>query len=62
MSITSSTNKPPFVIFQVLYQERSVAKQAYIHVLYNFKTEESTFYSEDSLSSACTFSAMLCYY
>ena len=62
MSITSLTNKPPFVIFQVLYQERSVVKQAYIHVLYNFKKEESKFYSEDSLSSTCIFSAMLCYY
>ena len=34
MSITSSTYKPHFIIFQVLYKERSVVREAYIHIIY----------------------------
>ena len=34
MSITSSTYKPHFIIFQVLHKERNVVREAYIHIIY----------------------------
>ena len=61
MSITSSTYKPLFIIFHVLYKKRSVVREAYIHTLYDLR-QDSKFYSEDSLSSIFIFFAMLCYY
>ena len=39
MSIASSTFKPRFTIFQVLYKKRSVVSEAYIHILYDLKED-----------------------
>ena len=39
MSITSSTYKPLFTIFRVLYKKRSVVREAYIHILYDLKED-----------------------
>ena len=39
MSITSSTYKPLFIIFQVLCKKTSVVKEAYIHILYDLKED-----------------------
>ena len=43
MSITKSTYKPLFIIFQVLYKERSVVRKAYIDILYDSRQRRVNF-------------------
>ena len=39
MPITSSTYKPFFIIFQVLYKKSSMLREAYLHILYDLKED-----------------------
>ena len=43
MSITKSTYKPLFIIFQVLHKERSVVRKAYIDILYDSRQRRVNF-------------------
>ena len=43
MSITSSTYKPLFIIFQFLYKERSVVRESYIHILHDSRQRRVNF-------------------
>ena len=43
MSIISSTYKPLFNVFQVLYKERSVVREAYIDILYDSRQRRVNF-------------------
>ena len=39
MSMTNSTYKPLFTIFQVLYKKESVVREAHIHILDDLKED-----------------------
>ena len=56
MSIISSTYKPLFNVFQVLYKERSVVREAYIDILYDSRQRRVNF----TVKIVCQVHVFLC--